>query len=116
MSIPVKIPAKVIFVTKHTSDVCSYVLKPEKICPKFRPGQFLHLAIDTYDPSYPWPESRVFSIANSPTRKETIKITFAVKGRFTKRMYNELKEGDIIWLKLPYGDFTFNDCIENLLY
>lgn len=109
MSIPVKIPAKVIFVKKHTKDVCSYVFKPEKKCPNFKPGQFLHLAIDPYDPSYSWPESRVFSIANSPTRKETIKMTFAVKGRYTKRMYQEIHKGDIIWLKLPYGNFTFND-------
>lgn len=113
MAIPAKIPVKVILVTKHTENVCSYVLKPEKKCPSFKPGQFLHLAIDPYDPSYPWPESRVFSIANSPTRKETIKITFVVKGRFTKRMYKEINEGDIVWLKLPYGNFTFNDSIEN---
>lgn len=113
MSIPVKIPAKVILLKKHTKDVCSYVFKPEKKCPNFRPGQFLHLAIDPYDPSFPWPESRVFSIANSPTRKETIKVTVAVKGRFTKRMYQEINEGDKVWLKLPYGRFTFTDAKEN---
>lgn len=108
MPIPVKFPSKVISVKKHTKDVCSYIFKPEKKCPNFKPGQFLHLAMDPYDPSYSWPESRVFSIANSHTRKETIKITFSVKGRYTKRMYQEINEGDIIWLKLPYGNFTFN--------
>ena len=109
MSISVKIPAMVEKVNKHTSDVCSYIFKPQKRCPRFKPGQFLHFALDPYDPSYQWPESRVFSIANSPTRREKIKITYAVKGKFTKRMYDEIKEGDTVWLKLPYGDFTFDE-------
>ena len=115
MAIVVKIPALVEKVIKHTSEVCSYVLIPQKRCPKYKPGQFLHLAIDPYDPSFQWPESRVFSIANSPTRNDTIVITFAMKGQYTKRMYEEIREGDVIWLKLPYGYFTFNDCVENAM-
>ena len=109
MSISVKIPATVEKVNKHTYEVCSYIFRPKKRCPRFKPGQFLHLAIDPYDPSFQWPESRVFSIANSPTRRDKIKITFAVKGNFTNRMYNEIKEGGTIWLKLPYGYFTFDE-------
>ena len=109
MAIVVKIPAIVEKVIKHTSEVCSYVLIPKKRCPNYKPGQFLHLAIDPYDPSFQWPESRVFSIANSPTRRERIKITFTVKGKFTKRMYDEIEENDVIWLKLPYGSFTINE-------
>ncbi len=35
---------------------------------------------------------------------ELLKITFAVKGNFTKRMANELYKGKQVWLKLPYGD------------
>jgi NAD(P)H-flavin reductase len=35
---------------------------------------------------------------------ETIKITYAVKGKFTKQMEQQLKVGSEIWLKLPYGD------------
>lgn len=109
MSISVKIPATVEKVNKHTDEVCSYIFRPKRKCPRFKPGHFLHLAIDPYDPSFQWPESRVFSIANSPTRREKMKITFAVKGKFTKRMYDEIKEGDTIWIKLPYGYFTFNE-------
>ena len=115
MSISVKIPATVEKVNKHTNKVCSYIFKPERRCPRFKPGHFLHLAIDTYDPSFQWPESRVFSIANSPTRRDKIKITFAIKGKFTKRMYNEIKEGDTIWLKLPYGYFTFDENDKNIV-
>ena len=109
MSIIIKAPVIVEQVSKHTSEVCSLVLKPLKRLPKFKPGQFLHLALDSYDPSYQWPESRVFSIANSPTRRENIKITFAAKGKFTRRMFSEIKKGDKLWIKLPYGNFSFNN-------
>jgi len=70
---------------------------------KYRPGQFLHLALDDYDPSAQWPESRCFSMQSNPT-EETIKITYAVKGAFTKEMVKTLKTGSEVWLKLPYGD------------
>lgn len=71
---------------------------------KFRPGQFLHLTLDEYNPSLQWPESRCFSIQNSPS-SDFIKITFSVKGRFTQRMAKELHTGKEVWLKLPYGEF-----------
>ena len=71
---------------------------------KYYPGQFLHLAIDhEYDGSGQWPESRCFSMQSNPDEK-TIKITYAVKGRFTKQMEEKLKIGSEVWLKLPYGD------------
>jgi len=75
---------------------------------KFRPGQFLHLALDEYNSSLPWPESRCFSIQNSPA-VDFIKITFSVKGSFTQRMAKELYPGREVWLKLPYGEFL-NRC------
>jgi len=109
MTTPVKLPAEVKDIVRHVDGIKSFILKPLKPCPNFRPGQFLHLAIDEYDPSFHWPESRVFSIANSPTRRDKLRITFSVKGDFTKRMYGDVKIGDILWLKLPYGSFLFPD-------
>ena len=71
---------------------------------KYHPGQFLHIAIDEdYDGSGQWPDSRCFSMQSNP-KEETIKITYAVKGSFTKQMEENLKVGSEIWLKLPYGD------------
>jgi len=70
----------------------------------YAPGQFLHLAIDEdYDGSGQWPESRCFSMQSNP-HEETIRITYAVKGVFTKAMEEKLKPGTEVWLKLPYGD------------
>jgi NAD(P)H-flavin reductase len=71
---------------------------------KFLPGQFLHIAPDEdYDGIGQWPDSRCFSMQSNPN-EETIKITYAVKGAFTKEMENTLKVGSEVWLKLPYGD------------
>lgn len=71
---------------------------------KYQPGQFLHLAIDKdYDGIGQWPDSRCFSMQSNPD-EETIRITYAVKGDFTKQMETELKVGTEVWLKLPYGD------------
>jgi ferredoxin-NADP reductase len=70
---------------------------------KYLPGQFLHLALDPYDPSSAWPESRCFSMQTSE-KNAHLSITYSVKGSFTKRMAAELKPGAEIWLKLPYGE------------
>ncbi|MFA6923080.1 MAG: FAD-dependent oxidoreductase [Bacteroidales bacterium] len=70
----------------------------------FSPGQFLHLSLETYDPSFPWPESRCFSMQSSPT-EQNIRITFAVKGNYTTRMSKELQTGKTISLKMPFGNF-----------
>lgn len=71
---------------------------------KYSPGQFLHISLDAeYDGSGQWPESRCFSMQSNPN-DDTIRITYSVKGAFTKQMEEELKVGSNVWLKLPYGD------------
>lgn len=69
----------------------------------YNPGQFLHLALDEYDGIGQWPESRCFSMQSSPDEPH-ITITFSITGRYTKRMADELHEGNEVWLKLPYGE------------
>ena len=90
----------------HGERVYTLVLAPERPVPRFRPGQFLHLALDRYDPTGFWPESRVFSIASSPLERDRVRITYAVHGPFTARMESEATEGRQVWIKLPYGDFV----------
>jgi ferredoxin-NADP reductase len=108
MANPAKVKATVHSVSKHTDSIVSYRFAPQGRVPKFRAGQFLHLALDDYHPDLPWPESRVFSIASSPSeRRSVLAITISVKGAFTERIYNTLEEGSECWLKLPYGDFLF---------
>jgi ferredoxin-NADP reductase len=104
----VKVPARVVDVVVHSSDLRSFVLAPERRVPAFRPGQFLHLALDAWDPSAHWPESRVFSIASSPLDRERLRITVSRQGAFTGRMFAELVAGSVVWLKLPYGAFCLD--------
>jgi ferredoxin-NADP reductase len=110
MSAPRKVRAVITDIKKYRDNITLFRLKPE-FRVKFNPGQFLHLALDNYDPSFNWPESRVFSIANSPER-EYIDILVSPKGRFTTRMITELTSDSKVWLKLPYGIFNFNTSID----
>jgi NAD(P)H-flavin reductase len=102
------------FVKKYRSKVVSvsnpvqgiYCVEFESLNGRFRyePGQFLHLALDSeYDGTGQWPESRCFSMQSNPD-ESTIRITYAVKGRFTKLMKEYLKPDSEVWLKMPYGD------------
>jgi NAD(P)H-flavin reductase len=83
---------------------------------RYSPGQFLHLALDEYDPSSQWPESRCFSM-QTDDKDGLITITYAVKGTFTRRMAGELREGKELWLKLPYGElFSKSHNRENTVF
>jgi predicted ferric reductase len=116
MAIIKKYPARVVNILNKIEGV--YTLELESLSKpfKYEPGQFLHLAIDEYDPSGQWPESRCFSLQSAPAN-ELIKITYAVKGRFTKRMATELMPGSLVTLKLPYGDlFTQDHCKEDTVF
>jgi NAD(P)H-flavin reductase len=82
---------------------------------KYLPGQFLHIALDEYDPSRQWPESRCFSMQTNQN-DDVLKITYSVKGKFTSRMEQELSIGNQYWLKMPYGDLlqrnhSKKDCV-----
>lgn len=101
---PVRLRAAVNEVIDHAPGLRTLTLGPERPVPRFAPGQFLHIALEKYDPSKPWPESRVFSIASPPDHRREIRVTFSAVGPFTNRMLS-LKEGDEVWIKLPYGDF-----------
>jgi ferredoxin-NADP reductase len=103
---PQKLRCEVSDVVDHGGRVYSVLLKPERPAPRFSPGQFLHLALEPYRPGDFWPDSRVFSIAGSPTERDNLRITYAVKGAFTARMEAELAAGRVVWVKLPYGEFT----------
>jgi len=95
-------------IVPHGERVYTVALKTERPAPRFRAGQFLHLALDPYDPTGFWPESRVFSIASSPAERDRLRITYAVHGRFTERMERDLAEGREVWIKMPYGDFVID--------
>lgn len=105
---PVKISAVVEEIENHGDGIYTITFKPQRRLPRFDSGQFMHLAIDDYNPRGGfWPESRVFSIASS-RHDANIVINYSVKGTFTQRMSTELTVGRPVWLKLPYGEFVIN--------
>ena len=108
MATPVKIKCNVSSIDGYSDSLFTIRLKPEKRLPRFKPGQFLHFALDPFDPAggY-WPESRVFSIASTSLDSEIV-IAYSVKGIFTQRMKNELEVGKEVWIKLPYGHFVIS--------
>ena len=109
MSTPQKLLCRVHSVAPHGERVYTVELVPRvPPVPRFKPGQFFHLALDPYDPAGFWPESRVFSIASSPRQRDKIKFTYSVKGRYTARMEEEIVAGCDVWAKMPYGEFFVN--------
>lgn len=116
MAIVKKYRAEVLHIINKVDGIYTVELKSLSGSFKYQPGQFLHLTLDEYDPSGQWPESRCFSMQSSPG-KEQIRITYAIKGAFTSRMANELKQGSVVTLKLPYGDlFTQEHSMENTAF
>jgi ferredoxin-NADP reductase len=112
----VKLQCVVERVQPHGDRVYSIELRPERTVPRFRAGQFLHLAIDAYQHGDFWPESRAFSIASSTTSRDLLRITYAVHGRFSMRMEKEVTEGAHVWVKLPYGDFVVDGASDVVLF
>ncbi len=116
MPVARRIACTVAGVTDHGQNVYTVDLLPVSPVPRFKPGQFLHLALDPYEPGGFWPESRVFSIASSPLTRDRLSITYAVKGAFTGRMERELCVGTDVWVKLPYGEFVVDPSPDTVLF
>ena len=116
MAVVRRLSCEVERVVEHGDHVYTVTLAPASPAPAFRPGQFLHLALDPFEPGGFWPESRVFSIASSPTARDQLAITYAVKGAFTARMERELVPGRSVWVKLPYGEFTVDPSRDAVLF
>lgn len=104
-----KIHCRVLEIQEHGEQVYSLFLQPDSPIPNFAPGQYLNLGIDEYQPGKAWPESRSFSIASAPEERNQLRITYAVKGRFSTRMEAELHSGSPVWVDMPYGEFIINN-------
>lgn len=105
MAQAVHFKANVTKVIAHSLEVHSYTLISDRCLPKFLPGQFIHLSLEMYDPSTFWPESRVFSVANSISDNHTIKLVIGKQGEYTQRIIHELHVGSMVSCKGPYGNF-----------
>jgi ferredoxin-NADP reductase len=110
---PIKLRAVVDRIVSFGDGVYEVCFTSDREFARFKPGQFLHLTVDEYEPAGGfWPESRVFSIASSPG-SDTLTIVYSVKGRYTKRMENYLAPGRQVWLKYPYGEFIIESNVRS---
>jgi ferredoxin-NADP reductase len=106
MAFPIHFNAAVKTVVRHNENLATYVLVPTGRFPKFKPGQFVHVTLEPYDPSSHWPESRAFSVASAPSNKAEIRLTVGRQGAYTARILDEVKEGQTLALKGPYGELV----------
>jgi predicted ferric reductase len=116
MAIVKKYKAEIVSIKNHFENIYTIEMISKYGNFKYLPGQFLHFALDEYDPSFNWPESRCFSMQSSP-QCTVLKITYATKGSFTQRMAKELYTGKIVDIKLPYGElFQQTHSKENVVF
>ena len=113
MPMPMKFSAEVTKILRYGPDVATYEFRCLMPRPRWKPGQFLHLALDAYDPSGHWPESRCFTMASGPLERDFVRLTIAAKGHFTARILHELEVGRKVWMKAPYGDFIVHTGMEH---
>ncbi len=108
MALIKKYQVEIVNIINKVNDVFTIELKPINRKFKYSPGHFFHLALDEYDPSSGWPESRCFSIQSSPAEKN-LRFTYAVKGKYTKRMATELAIGKQLTIQLPFGELFLQE-------
>lgn len=91
------------------------VLEPKEGVP-FKPGQYIQLQIPASKRSKSR-EFRAFSIASSSSDPRSIELIVARvdKGVVSSWLHDELKEGEDLRIRGPFGDFTYRDGDRDLL-
>jgi len=91
----VPIKTKVLDVCEESPTIKTFTLKPEKPIP-FRAGQFMEMTV-------PGIGEAPFTPSSSPYEKGKMAISIMKVGRITGKIH-EMKKGDIIGLRGPYGN------------
>ncbi len=113
--------AEVVSVRRETYDAVTLVLRPGPHYPPHRAGQHTALTFDVDGVR----RTRVFSIASAeplaPARRRTIELTIRarpsglVTPRLTERDAPALREGDLVELGAPAGDFVLGAPVQGRL-
>lgn len=96
--------AEIVSINEYGEDIKEFIIKPDKY-KRVDAGTFLQLALEDVTASDYWPESRTFSIASYYNSDKTMRLIIKKVGKFTGRIFSELKQGTCITIKYPYGDF-----------
>lgn len=92
----------------ETNNIKSFFFKPDT---KFThvPGQYVYITLPKLNYPDPRGETRDFTISSSPTEKSLIKITTKIRQESGyKKTLDELKIGDSVEAKGPFGTFILD--------
>ena len=96
--------ATVLSIVEHGPEIREYTLSLEKNH-YFEAGSFLQLTLEVKEDYTRWPESRNFSIASAYNEQGTVTLIIRKVGKYTTRIFNELKVGSACTVKYAFGDF-----------
>lgn len=103
--------SKVIEIADETPTVKSFKIELPDSSLSFYPGQFFMVS---FQDDAEIKTARAYSIASSPMEKKYLEIALNKVGPFTTKMF-QLKPGDLLKFKGPYGKFYFSEDIKNNL-
>jgi len=89
------IKAKILQVIPETSQIKTFVLKPENHF-EFKAGQFIQLTV-------PGIGEGPFTPSSSPYEREKIEVTIMRVGKITSSLH-EMREGNLVGIRGPYGN------------
>lgn len=104
---------KVLEIVNKTPTVKSFKVEiPRDTEAFFLPGQFYMVS---FTDNSEIKTARAYSISSSPLQKDYLEIALNKVGPFTTKMF-ELREGNLLKFKGPYGKFYFNEGVkENIV-
>lgn len=100
---------------KESSEIVSFYLKPEnnEPLPKFKPGQFV--SVRCFIPELGVYQPRQYSLSDIPNGEYfriSVKREYAIQdkpeGYISNILHSSIKEGSIIDVSMPYGDFILD--------
>jgi ferredoxin-NADP reductase len=99
---------KLIFIKKEkiSSDAWSFYFDKSKDEFDFNPGEYLKMHLNIKDPDERG-SSRYFTIASSPLDEEIVITTRVIRSSFKKKLLN-LKEGEVVEIFSPMGNFVID--------
>ncbi|MBT1247767.1 MULTISPECIES: 2Fe-2S iron-sulfur cluster binding domain-containing protein [unclassified Thermosipho (in: thermotogales)] len=110
-----KFKGTVISLKNVTHDIKEVKLKlSEEI--NFKAGQYVQLVIPPYD-KIKQPTQRAYSIASTPSKKDEIELLIRLVpgGIATTYVHNYLKEGDVLEVIGPFGEFYMRDTKKDMI-
>lgn len=83
---------------------------------KFEPGQFVIFSSDAFLDENNKLVRRAYTIANAEHEKEYLEFCIAKQTYFSKFLFEEIEEGDIINIEGPFGRFKLKEIEDNITF